>query len=151
MATTEMSHFVCAIIWRMAEGGAEFLVLDSVSTDRHGRKSGRQVKFPGGMNRLPDESVMLTLQREVLEETHLALLPGSAKKVWEFQANPEHTKYGFLVPAFACQGELRSTPLRDNGDEMSSPYWVPASELGRVLFEKHQPAYLAACRELGIL
>ncbi|OHA91229.1 MAG: hypothetical protein A2758_02020 [Candidatus Zambryskibacteria bacterium RIFCSPHIGHO2_01_FULL_49_18] len=151
----EKSHFVCAVIWRKAQSingikAYEFLVIDSVSTDRVGRKSNRHVKFPGGMNRVREESVELTLQREVLEETHLALLPDMATELCRIQSGPDHTKYGFLVRFDDCRGRLRSESLHDNGDEMSEPRWVPADVLGRELFEKHQPFFMEACRRLGI-
>ena len=151
------SHFVCALIWRMNQilGELEFLVIDVRSRDpRTGFWSRVQTKFPGGTNRAnlaPRESVTMTLQREVLEETRLAILPQNAKQVWKAGVSANHTKYGFLVSFLDCRGELRTGSLIDNEDEMSEPYWVATSILGRVLFEKHQAPFLAACRELGVL
>ena len=69
------SHFVCGMIWRWNDeiSEVEFLVIDSVSTDRRtGQTSPKQTKFPGGCNRVSDEPLEVTLQREVLEETYLA-------------------------------------------------------------------------------
>lgn len=148
----EKSHFVCAIIWRRNKSGeVEFLVIDSVSTDRLGRQSKKHVKFPGGMNRVREESVELTLQREVLEETHLSLLPDKAKELCRIEATPSHTKYGFLVSFEDCRGTLRLEMLHDNSDKMWPPRWVSAAVLGRELFERHQPFYLKAIHRFGLL
>ena len=148
------SHYVCVMIFRSCDTkrDVEFLVMDSVSTDpRSGKKTNKQVKFPGGMNRIPDESIQLTLQREALEETHLALLPEAGKEVWKKEVNAEHVKYGFLVNFQHCRGELRTEVLHDSGDEMSPPYWATVSDLRFVLYDTHQPPFVAACRELGLL
>ena len=151
------SHFVCAVIWRMNQitREVEFLVIDVRSRDpRTGFQSAVQTKFPGGTNRTnlaPGESITMTLQREVLEETRLAILPQNAKQIWQLEVGPEHTKYGFLVSFLDCRGELRTGNLRDNDDEMSEAYWVSVSTLGRTLFEKHQGPFMAACRELDVL
>ncbi len=145
------THFACAVIWRRHPDteDIEFLVIDSVSSDRRtGLKSEKQTKFPGGMNRVPSEPLEVTIKREVLEETYLAFTRW--QRIWEKQT-AEHTKYGFLVRYEDCRGELRRESLNDNGDEMSPPYWVSASTLGRILFHTHQLPFLAACRELGVL
>lgn len=139
------SHFVCVMIYRMnpEKGEYEFLVIESVSTHPvTGLKSEKQTKFPGGMNRIPDESVGLTGQREVLEETHLAFT--RFEKIWEKQVSEDHAKYGLLVRFEDCRGERRTEMLVDNGDEMSPPDWVPLSTLKWNLFPGHQPALLAA-------
>jgi len=146
------THYACAIIWRESPVNKEieFLVINSRSKDpRTGRETPWQVKFPGGMNRVPDEPVSVTIQREVLEETHLAFLVSEG--IWRSEVNTGHTKYGFLVNFADCRGDLRKDTLIDNGDEMSPPYWVPATTLGRELYHSHQAALLVACRELGIL
>ena len=145
------SHFVCAIIWRISPETSEFefLVVDYRSTNpKSGQVSELQTKFPGGMNRVPDEPVGVTLQREILEETYLACLPDS-QEIWKKETG-EHTKYGYLIGTQDCRGELRTEVLNDKGDELSPPRWVPAATLGRELFHGHQGVYLAACRELGI-
>lgn len=146
-----LSHFVCTMICRMnpVHKEFEFLVIDSVSTDpKNGHKSPNHTKFPGGMNRIPDESIDLTGKREVLEETHLAF--NRFEKVWEKQVNSEHTKYGLLVRFEDCRGELRKDVLHDNGDDMSPPYWERISTLKSKLFRGHQMALLAAMEELGV-
>ncbi len=145
------SHFACVMIWRKssANGEYEFLVVDSVSTHPEtGRKSGPHMKFPGGMNRIPDESVDLTGKREVLEETYLAFI--RFEKVWERRVSEEHTKYGLLVRWEDCRGEMRKDFLIDNGDEMSRPHFEPLSRLKFDLFPGHQPPLLAAMEFLGI-
>ena len=147
------SHYVGILIWRRnpEDKGIEFLVLDSVSTDpRTGKETKKQVKFPGGMNRIPGESIELTMQREGLEETYLAFIPGDAIKVWEKEINPEHTKYAYLIPFSACRGELRKDELRDSGDVISPPYWAKADDLRYKLYDTHQPALFAAGKELGV-
>lgn len=146
------THFVCVVLYRcnLEAGCLEFLVVDYRSTNpKTGQPTELQTKFPGGCNRVPDEPVEVTLQREILEETYLACLPNNSKEVWKKEIG-EHTKYGFLVNLDTCRGELRTEILNDQGDELSPPRWVPAATLGRELFHGHQGVYLAACRELGI-
>lgn len=149
------SHFVCAVIWRTNpdSGEIEFLVHDSRSTDpKVGRISEIQTKFPGGCNRVQDEPVYVTLQREILEETYLACLTVNSKEIWKREVNAEHTKYGFLVSYDTdCRGALRNEPLSDNGDDMSVPYWAPISSLKFKLFAGHQQVLLAAMENLGLL
>ena len=147
------SHFVCAIIWRISPETSEFefLVVDYRSTNpKSGQVSELQTKFPGGMNRVDDEPVGVTLQREILEETYLACIIDESVQIWKKEVNPDHTKYGFLIGTHDCRGELRTEVLNDKGDELSPPRWVSAATLGRDLFHGHQGVYLAACRELGI-
>ncbi|MBI1974496.1 MAG: NUDIX hydrolase [Candidatus Zambryskibacteria bacterium] len=148
-----MTHYTCAIIWRFLpkDQELEFLVIDYRSIDPStGQKTERQVKFPGGTNTdYLDEKVEQTLFREVFEETGLVVQEW--KEIWKQEVNPDHTKYGFLVNIDNCQGGLRSHSISDNGDEIGPPYWFSAKTLGRVLFYSHQPAYLAACRALGVL
>lgn len=155
MEGQQKSHFVCAVIWRRNQdtGQIELLVVDSVSTDpRSNIQSRIQTKFPGGMNRPnTEESVLMTLRREILEETHLAILESDGEEIWKLDKSSGHTKYGFLVPFDKCRGGLRTAPLVENGDEVSSPYWVVAYELGRKLYETHQPPFIAAMRRLGLL
>jgi hypothetical protein len=135
---------------RNLEGELEFLVIDTVSTDQEtGRKSPKQTKFPGGMNRIPgNEPIDVTGKREVLEETYLAFIKW--EKVWEKQVNKEHAKYGLLVCYEDCRGELRQDVLIDNGDEMSPPYWASVSTLKFTLFSGHQPPFLEALKYLGV-
>ena len=145
------SHFVCGMIWRWNDeiSEVEFLVIDSVSTDpRTGRSSSKQTKFPGGCNRVPDEPVEVTLQREVLEETYLACLPNNSKEIWKKEVGMEHVKYGFLIMASTCRGKLRKECLSDNGDEMSPPYWESVSNLKHTLFGGHQEPFLSALEYL---
>lgn len=147
------THFVCAVISRTnRDGSLEFLVVDYRSTNpKTGQPTELQTKFPGGCNRVPDEPVEVTLQREILEETYLACLPDNSKEVWKKEVGEQHIKYGFLIGMDDCRGELRTEVLNDQGDELSPPRWVPATTLGRELFHSHQGVYLAACRELGIV
>lgn len=144
------THFVCVVIYRTsAKGEFEFIVIDSTSTNpRNGRKSDKHTKFPGGMNRIPDESIDLTGKREVLEETYLAFV--RFEKIWEKKVSEEHAKHGLLVRFEDCRGDLRTEVLIDNGDEMSPPYWATVSELKWKLFSGHQPALLAAMEYLGL-
>lgn len=147
------THFACAVIYRtiLDNGrlGCEFLVVDYRSVNpKTGQPSELQTKFPGGMNRVPDEPVSVTVQREILEETYLACLPNS-KEIWKKEVG-EHTKYGFLIGINDCRGELRTEILNDKGDELLPPRWVSATTLGRDLFHGHQGVYLAACAELGV-
>ena len=146
------THNVCTVIWRVspANGELEMLVIKSRSTDpRTSTKTKWRVKFPGGGQEGPNESIEGTRDREVWQETHLAFQV--SKEIWKNDDSPGHTKYGFFVRFENCYGELRRVFLNDSGDELEPPYWVPAATLGRSLFDKHQPLYLAACRELGIL
>ena len=143
------SHFVATVIYRFFDE-MEFLVIDYRSTDpKRDRKTLIQTKFVGGTNKeCPDESVELTRNREVLEETGLILQ--NSKLIWKKEANPDHTKYGFISSFIECRGDLRKEPLIDDGDELSAPFWFSAKTLGRVLFHSHQELYLAALRELRI-
>ena len=145
------SHFVCGMIWRWNDeiSEVEFLVIDSVSTDlRTGCTSPKQIKFPGGCNRVPDEPIELTLQREILEETYLACLPNNSKKIWEKKVGEEHVKYGFIIVANTCRGELRKEFLDDNGDKMSPPRWERVSVLKHDLFPGHQEPFMRALEYL---
>ncbi|MDO8424087.1 MAG: hypothetical protein Q7S54_00565 [bacterium] len=145
------TRFVCVMIFRMnpEKKELEFLVIESISTHpKTGQRSEKNLKFPGGVNRIPDEPIDMTGKREVLEETYLAFV--RYEQVWEKQVSAEHTKYGLLVRFDDCRGELRATELVDNGDEMSPPRWEPLSALKFSLFSGHQPALLAAMERLGI-
>lgn len=145
------SNFACAVIWRLSpeDGEIEFLVVDSQSTNpKTGRMSERQIKFPGGMNRLPDEPLNVHVQREVLEETYLAF--SRAREIWKKEVNKVHTKYGFMVNFEDCRGTLRTEVLIDNNDVIGPPYWALAVTLGPDLFGGHQDVYMKACCELGI-
>ncbi len=146
------SHFALAVVWRVnpATGEVEFLVIDSVSTDsRSGKKTEKQVKFPGGMNRLPDEPVAVTVQRELMEETYLTVDFESTHQIW-VKSIPEkaHTKYGFIANFSECRGGLRTEELHDAGDEMSPPYWAEYRMLALSLWRTHQDAYTEAVRAL---
>src|SRR3989344_8153558 len=138
MEAPKKTTFVCGLIWRWNDEKreVEFLVIDSVSTSqRTGRASEKQTKFPGGCNRVPNEPLEVLLQREILEETYLACLPTKAVKIWEkvmppdWETREEHTKYGFLLAFGDCCGALRAESLDDNGDRMSPPYWEATSAL----------------------
>ena len=147
------THFTLAIIWRFLpkDHELEFLVIDYYSTDPNtGVRTERQVKFPGGTNaEHKNEPPEQTIVREVHEETGLEI--EDCKQIWKKVVSRDHTKYGFLVNIDNCRGHLRSLPMVENGNELEVPYWFPAKTLGRNLFHSHQEAYLAACRDLGIL
>ena len=147
---------VCTVICRdnPANGEPEMLVVRSRSKNpTTGIKTEWRVKFPGGGQEGPNEPVEGTRDREVWQETHLAFR--SSKEIWKKEIWEKgilvHIRYGYLVRYEDCYGELRKVFMNDNGDELDPPYWAPAATLGRSLFDKHQPLYLAACRELGIL
>lgn len=146
------TRFVCGMIYRTnpESGEVEFVVIDSTSTDpRTGHKSERVTKFPGGMNRLPDEPIDMTGRREVLEETYLAF--AHYVQVWVKQVGEEHVKYGLLVRFEDCRGEMRREVLVDSGDEMSAPYWESVTVLkSGKLFPGHQLPLLAAMKHLGM-
>ena len=146
------SHFVCGLIWRWNDDirEVEFVVIDSVSTDpKTGRKSKKEMKFPGGCNRVPDEPIELTLQREILEETYLAILPNNAREIWKKEVGGgEHTKYGFLINEVNCRGELRKEFLNDHGDEMSPPRYERVSVLKHALYPGHQEPFAKALEYL---
>ncbi len=145
------THFVATVIWRInTEGEIEFLVIDYVSTNpRNGQRTALQTKFPGGTNKeCASESIDATRDREVLEETGLITL--NSREVWRKEVAWDHTKYGFLCSITDCKGNLRKESITDDGDELSSPYWISAKTLGRILFHSHQELYMAAMRELRL-
>jgi|SRR3989344_3361938 len=147
-----LTHNVCTVIYRNSpvNGELEMLVIKCRSTHpRTGVKTEWRVKFPGGGQEGPNESVEGTRDREVWQETFLAFR--HSKKIWTKEESSEHLKYGFLVMAEDCYGELRALFLNDSGDELEPPYWAPVATLGRSLFPGHQSLFLAACRELGVL
>ena len=146
-------HYACAVIWRYSPDMRciEFLVLDVVSHDNRGQKTGKQTKFPGGCERMENDPIDVTLRREIVEETYLAFLPQDAKKIWEKPIHGrDHVKYGFLLFYGKCRGELRKEPLTDTGDQMSPPYWVEYKELRYKLYDTHQEPYMLAIQELEI-
>lgn len=149
-------HFACAVIWRIQKGKKELLVQDVIST-YEGKRGKQQTKFIGGMQRLPEDSIEVTLTREIVEESYLRY-SGSLNEIWAgvvYDRNhPEkvhHTKHGFLVPFVECTGELRSEPIDDSNDYMFPPEWLPADEVGRRLYSSHQPILLAALHHLSFM
>lgn len=160
MATLK-THFACALIYDEIAPGQFAFVVQKVTSTRAGRAGKPKIKFPGGIGRLnctPEETPELTVQREILEETHLAVNPGNLEKIWEQQVPPdedkpeeEHTKFGFLTPLKQCRGVLRTETLYDNGDTMEPPFLMPVDELKTKLFEGHQAPFIGACKLLGIM
>ena len=152
-----LTHNVCTVIWRRspATGEIEMLVVEARSKHpKTGVWTEWRVKFPGGGQDGPNESIEGTRDREVWQETNLAFLRSKLiwRKVVQNPEEPEHHKYGYLVNFEDCYGELRNVPKTEpDGDELRIPGWVPAATLGRSLFASHQALFLAACRGLGFL
>jgi|SRR3989344_8712131 len=143
-------HNVCTVIWRRnpVNDALEILVVRSQTTYR-GRVTPWRVKFPGGGQEGPNESVEGTRDREVWQETGLAFRV--SKEIWRDDSNPGHIKYGFMASYTECYGELRKERVIDINDELEPPYWAPVETLGRELFEKHQPLFMEALRRLRVL
>ena len=154
----EDKHYVGAVIWRRnaATHRLEVLVMDVTSTykDKHSGEqkiSGPHVKFIGGMRRLPEDTIEVSLTREIVEETYLRY-SGPLQELGEpipvrdrgNRSVIDHVKRGFLVPFDQCTGELRTETLIDDNDEMSPPRWEPIDEVGRYLYSTHQPFLLRA-------
>lgn len=160
-ATKKKTHFACALIWDEPEPGRFTFIVQFVTSTKACRIGKPQLKFPGGIGRIncrPEETPELTAQREILEETHLAVNPASLERIWEMSAPPdsdkpneEHMKYGFLTPRSQCRGELRKEVLRDNGDTMEVPFPMSVEEIKSRLFSGHQAPFIEACRRLGIM
>lgn len=156
------SHYVAEIIYDEIDGETVYLVLEYDSGQ------GKQVKFPGGTNNdKPGETVDETLHRELRKETGLVLV-AEPKAVFEktCPARPGqglHRKYAFLSPFSQCAGELRTIPIRedgDGGDLLSPPFWRTAEELldperfgyekSDKLFPTHIPMLEAAKKHLAL-
>lgn len=154
------THFSCALIYAEVAPGQFAFVVQKVISTRAGRAGKPKIKFPGGIGRLnctPEETPELTAQREILEETHLAVNPANLEKIWEQQApsdedkpDEQHTKFGFLTPLDQCRGVLRTETLYDNGDTMEPPFLMSVDELKIKLFPGHQAPFIEACRRLGV-
>jgi 8-oxo-dGTP pyrophosphatase MutT (NUDIX family) len=122
---TKPSHYACIVLWRPADNGVEFLVINS---ETFGRKpednTGLQVKFPGGMNRVDGEPPQVTGAREFLEETHLSVDMSQAIELPPMEVpNRMHVKHGYLLSHLCAVGELRSEVLTDQDDKMQPPRW----------------------------
>ncbi len=161
----EPKHYVCAVIWNpnpAVSGGIELVVMDVISTYRlphclERKTTAIQTKFPGGMQRLPEDSTEVTLTRELVEETNLRY-SGALVEVCKIPVRDrndpsiiDHYKHGILVPLKDCTGVLRSEPLQDDNDWMSAPRLVPIDEAGRVLYKTQQPILLAAIDALRFM
>ncbi|MDO8590283.1 MAG: NUDIX hydrolase [bacterium] len=150
-------YFSCAVPCRNVRspqettgGSVEFLVINYQSVHPKTGKLGEiQIKFPGGGLKYHHEYPGQTMAREVFEETSLCVYHW--KKEWSVEVTSTHTQYGFLVDIDDCLGDMRQEEMiDDDGDLLSAPYWVRAEVLGHILFPKHLPHYMEACRELGI-
>jgi hypothetical protein len=161
----EPKHYVCAVIWRRNQavaGGKELVVMNVTSTYRvpncpEPKVTPVQTKFPGGMQRLPEDSVEVTLTRELVEETNLRY-SGPLNEICKIpvrdrdnQSVIDHHKHGILVPFEECTGVLRTDPLQDDNDYMSRPRWEPIDEVGRALYKTQQPILIAAIDALRFM
>lgn len=159
----EPKHYTCAVIWRInEETGRKEVLVQRVTRTFKVVKDGIEklitlkpvVQFIGGMQRMPDDTLEVTLTREIVEETYLRY-SGELVEIGEpihveDRENPgclHHVKRAFLVPFKECTGELRKETI-DDGDKMEPPYWVPVDEAGRVLHYTHQPFRTAADERL---
>lgn len=146
------THNAIGGIWRVNNGEIEVLVVDVARRDpTTGRVVGKvATKFPGGGSR-PQEPLIVTLQREILEETYLAFLPSSAREIWRNERKGEHTRYGFIIAYDECRGELRKTTFIEDGDEVSEPRFVKVRALGSRICPSHFDFYEHLCQELGVV
>ncbi len=150
----EPKHYVAAVIWRTnPETRKKEVLIQRVVSEYSKWSDGREVrtktppqpKFVGGMQRMTDDTVEVTLTREIVEETYLRysgpLVPLGEPIPVPDRDNPrriDHVKLAFLVPFSECTGELRTDVLTDGNDEMGVPYWVPLDEAGREIYRTHQ-------------
>ncbi len=153
--TAAPTHNACAVIWRFnfEAQEVELLVIDVRSTHPETSVTGpKMTKFPGGGNRIPGEPVWLTVKRETLEETYLTVMIDDPKEIWSHTParDPNHTKFGFLIPYEECRGELRTKTVQDHNDEIEPPRFELVSCLKTRICDQHQPLFVAACLEIGI-
>ena len=148
--------FAGAVVYKWVSHTPYFMVLDSTSTSRKRRPPFKKTKFPGGMNKKHPEDLdpRMTVSRELEEETGLRQKPGTEPKyLLDFVERRRGTiqMVFYLVALEDCEGVLRTTELRDGADLLSPPYWVKANEVGRVLFETHQPALVKSLQYFGLV
>ena len=148
--------FAGAVVYKWVSHTLYFMVLDSTSTSRKRRPPFKKTKFPGGMNKKHPEDLdpRMTVSRELEEETGLAQKSGTETKyLLDFieRRRGMIQMVFYLVALEDCEGVLRTTELRDGIDLLSPPYWVKADEVGRILFETHQPALVKSLQYFGLV
>ncbi|MBA3732912.1 NUDIX hydrolase [Patescibacteria group bacterium] len=141
-----------AIVWRFCKGRLEVLVIDSKSVDSRYSKKPTQTKFPGGgrKKRKKERTPVLTMRRELWEETGLRLKPAVVPE--EIHVVVENfPMFFYLIKEEDLEGKIRMHEILDGTDRLSSPYWISDEEAIKKVFRTHQMALLKALQHLGLM
>ena len=145
-----MTHFSAAIVWREEAGEIFFLLQDS--KDNRKQNSLIKTRFPGGMNKPPDEDPVTTLRREIKEELWQELKESLPEAVHEdINDKDGHRHIFYLIPGGDLTGDLRQVEIVDGSDRLFPPRWVKSGEVGWYLYETHQLAFVRAMKRIGLM
>lgn len=133
--------YASAVFYKKAPSGVfVFLVMDTKSLLPKYKDHPAQTKFVGGGEKEGDRDVLVTLRREILEETDLSLPSDFSPELIHTDGEPEHFKNFYLIPFEALKGELRRTVKTMEHDKMFPPYWIGTESAKTVLFPTHRKA-----------
>jgi hypothetical protein len=132
--------------------GDQVLVVDVKSLVPEFETSFPQTKFPGGKEEKKDRGdPFRTMIREVRQETGLKIPLKSPRVILcRISVTPEHYRIFYLVRREDCQGEIKTTKTLDTKSLLSPPLWKPIEEVGRILYETHQPALLEILNRIEV-
>lgn len=144
-------HTAVGIWKRSPEGGILVLVQNTRSLDPRFENQPSRTGFPGGGEKPEDHgNAIATGIREVEEETFLHFIGGSVKTFPEFEEK-EIIKTLLLINRSSFNGVVRRSLLIDGSDLIQPPVFLPITELGRTLYDTHQPFLLAILRHFGLM
>ena len=136
--------YAAAVVSRVDEDGVRrWLVLDTRSTNPKFSGEPVQTKFCGGTeenHENEDKSILDTLRREFIEESHLVLREGAKMTVIQAVNLPGHFKNFYDIDFSDCVGSLRAVEKTIEGDWMSVPYWVTFKKGCKSLYGHHNSA-----------
>lgn len=132
---SEKSWFSGAIIWKFQEGKLYFL--SQKSWPLKGRKRIERKFVGGGNTGQTDLDPVVTLFREIQEETFLRMIPGFKPEVVHEKSDSGHRKIFFLVPFEVLFGNMRAYPIYDGDTHIEPPEWLPAPDCVDELHHTH--------------
>lgn len=153
-------RFCAGIAWRRnpENGDLEFLVIDYER--KVGDRIERDVKFPGGTEDFPNESVLDILKREWKKEVGGTIFQIRHEKdgnePWPIfkvvdgpKDNPRHVKGFFILDPEDWDGVIRTEEIVDReeakpDETLGIPRWASEYELDRTIYRGHELPFRSA-------
>ncbi len=148
----DKKRHTAVILWKYGpDGGILVLVQNTRSLDPRFENQPSRTGFPGGGEKPEDRcDPVATGIREVEEETSLHFIGGPVTVFPEIEEK-ETIKTFLLIKKSSFTGVVRQKPIMDGTDLIQPPVFLPLTELGRTLYETHQPGLIAALRHFGLM